>query len=63
MKMLRTAPSVRLHSTILIAFIAVVLLVFSAQAFAKTSDEVRAEANAMMEKLDAIQTEIFGSHV
>ena len=56
--MLRTAPSVRLHSTILIAFIAVVLLVFSAQAFAKTSDEVRAEANAMMDKLDAIQTEI-----
>ena len=52
------APSRRAYPAILILVVAFLLLFAGAQAFAKTSDEVRAEANAMMEKLDAIQTEI-----
>ena len=52
------APSRRAYPAILILVVAFLLLFAGTQAFAKTSDEVRAEANAMMEKLDAIQTEI-----
>jgi murein DD-endopeptidase MepM/ murein hydrolase activator NlpD len=58
LKVLKTAPSLRAYSTVFVIVLTVLLLLVTAQAYAKTSDEVRAEANAMMEKLDAIQTEI-----